>query len=345
MRDDDFHHWSPELRRAVMKVRPEYFTWARPERDRYSAAIPREDRNAVDAALLRSLFKRDFDSLESAKKAVDELPLECLNRWNETLLPLTGIGEDCFFLNEHFADGRSLLDFPTLRDYDADEHAFQEEHRLKHIPDYEPKPYRGDLHYNWARLFVDGAFTYGTLSMASRYINALASEAASNRLDALLPHEYVPGPEHQKQDERGYLRWDMRIQADGKEGVIDELRHRLWTYESERLDALREEWDCKGFRGVYLQEASEHGEHNLHFVFTDKEILSDIRFHSFLRDCLAAKRDSGELQRAVEIECATAIRFIDEQCAEVLRTYDPKVTPLRRRKTVMMAPGVLDALE
>jgi hypothetical protein len=47
----------------------------------------------------------------------------------------------------------------------------------------------------------------------------------------------------------------------------------------------------------------------------------------------------------VEIECATAIRFIDEQCAEVLRTYDPKVTPLRRRKTVMMAPGVLDALE
>lgn len=345
MQDDDFHHWSPELRRAVMKVRPEYFTWAKEERDRYGVAIPPEDRKAVDVALLRSLFERDFESLELAEEAVDELPLECRDRWNETILPLTGIGEDCFFLNEYFADGRSILDFQSLRDYDADDYAFQEEHRLKDIPAYEPKPYRGDLHYNWARLFVDGAFTYGTLSMASRYIQALASEAASDRLDALVPHEYVPGPEHRKQDEKGFIRWDMRMKAGGKEGVIDELQHRLWAYEAARLDVLREEWDRKGFRGVYLLDASENGERNLHFVFTDKEILSDIRFHSFLRDCRAAKRDSGELQRAVEIECATAIRFMDEQYAEVVRTYDPKVAPLRRRKDIMVAPGVLDRLD
>jgi hypothetical protein len=61
-----------------------------------------------------------------ATAAADELPQDEQNIWNETLLPLHGIGEDCFFLNESFADGTSILDFETLRDFDEADHHFQE---------------------------------------------------------------------------------------------------------------------------------------------------------------------------------------------------------------------------
>jgi hypothetical protein len=37
---------------------------------------------------------------------------------NATVLPLTGIGEDNFFLNELCAEGESVLSFGTVYDYD-----------------------------------------------------------------------------------------------------------------------------------------------------------------------------------------------------------------------------------
>jgi hypothetical protein len=67
------------------------------------------------------------------------LPLGRQNRVNELLLPLTGIGDDSFYLNEHLGERRSILDFPTLRAYDEDEHDFQEgarpRRRSTHVPD------------------------------------------------------------------------------------------------------------------------------------------------------------------------------------------------------------------
>ncbi|WP_457664999.1 hypothetical protein [Thiolapillus sp.] len=39
----------------------------------------------------------------------------------------TGIGEDYIDLNECMAEGKTLLDFPTLYDYDYVDYLFQEE--------------------------------------------------------------------------------------------------------------------------------------------------------------------------------------------------------------------------
>src|SRR5207244_12010063 len=85
--------------------------------------------------------------------------------YNSTLLPLMGVGDDHFFLNEGFAAHTSLLDFATLYDYDYADYQFQEQARQEDFPDYAGgKPYRGSLYYTWARLEIDGAYRYASLS-------------------------------------------------------------------------------------------------------------------------------------------------------------------------------------
>lgn len=55
---------------------------------------------------------------------------------NRALLPLQGIGEDNFFLNEILLTDVTLLDFNTAGDYARDDHQFQEQARKQEDPVY-----------------------------------------------------------------------------------------------------------------------------------------------------------------------------------------------------------------
>lgn len=107
----------------------------------------------------------------------------------------------------------------------------------------------------------------------------------------------------------------------------------------ERFDALLTEWDAACRSCIYLFDESEPPEANVHFVFADKGALEAVRFRSFVRDCRAIERPATELERAVSAEMALLERFIEEQHAEVIRSYDPKVTRFRERRMVMLVKG------
>lgn len=343
MTKEPLHDWKPELRRALMKVRPEYFSWPQEQQERYGVAIPVDDQKRLDVALMRELFGHKNLSAEQAERRADRLSSEELNLWNETVLPLTGIGEDHFFLNEHFREGDSILHYQTLREYDENEYRWQEDHRQKENADYIAKPYRGDLYLGWARLFVDGKFTYATLSMAAGYLDSVIGEHGIDLLGQRIPHQYLPGPHHGEQVGDN-TRWDMRISADGQEDVLEELLQRLWTYARARYEALLESWDTRGLNGVYILDESSDGERNLHLVFTDKGALSRVLFRSFLRDCRAIYRDASELHMAIDEEKAALANFIEARHAEVLRDHDLSVRRLRKRNKVMIAKGAFDGL-
>lgn len=290
---------------------------------------------------MQELFGNTNMPAAQTEKRSDRLSGEEQNLWNETVLPLTGIGEDHFFLNEHFREGDSILHYQTLREYDESEYRWQEEYRQKESADYIIKPYRGYLYLGWARLFVDGKFTYTTLSMAAGYLNSLIDGHGGDLLDQRIPHRYVPGPHHGERVGDN-TRWDMRVSADGREDVLEELRERLWIYVQARHEALSESWDARGLNGVYILDESCDGECNLHLVFTDKQALSRVRFRSFMRDCRAMRRSATELHRAIDEEKAALASFIEAQHAEVLHNHDPKVRRLRKRNKVMIAKGVFD---
>src|SRR5262249_40769365 len=148
---------------AVMRARPEFFSWSADRQERYRVAVPRRDRDRLDEALLAELFGRTYATRTEAVAAADCLTPDEQQLWNEAILPLRGIGDDCFFLNESFGRGKTILDFETLRDFDEDDYRFQEAARRREDAGYEGTPYHGCLYLSWARLLVEGRFTYATL--------------------------------------------------------------------------------------------------------------------------------------------------------------------------------------
>ena len=332
--------WSPELRRAVIVVRPEFFSWPAYHQAQYRVTLPESDRAAIVKLLLTDIADEKVAEL----MALDDdgrLPLDLQNRLNEQLLPLVGIGEDSFYLNEHLGEDVSILKFSTLRAYDEYDHEFQETARDAEIPAYERRPYLGSLYGCWARILVDKQLVYLTLSMAAGYLYDQISGAAADELQRVIPHRHVSGPDDGKM-ENGMTRWDMRIDAGGQEALFDELQGRIWDYERQRWTGLRAEYDALGQRQAYIIDTSAHGESNRHIIFSDKEALGATHFATFMSDCRKLAGDVEALHTAAAAEIKQVHEFIAKQHAELLCHFDPKITRLRKRKKILMHPRAFD---
>jgi hypothetical protein len=336
--------WSPALRRAVMRVRPEYFTWPLARRERYGVACPKKDEERLHQALCIALFGSKKKGRRGAATGAERLTLEEQHLFNQAILPLSGIGEDSFYLNEMLPKRKTLLSFQSLRDFDEQDYRFQEAARKEEDPNYLSKPYRGSLYLSWARLFVDEDFTYATLSMAAGYLYAHLNEITSDLIAAQIPHRHVPGNNHGKRERDGW-QWDMKVDAGGKEALLAELQQQTYAYQNARHEELLNAWHEKDLAGVYLVDTSVPNERNLHIVFSNLRALEAVRFRSFLRDCRALERPANELAQAEQEETHTLARFIEDKHQELLRSFDPKVVPLRKRRRIIMHKNAFDDLE
>jgi hypothetical protein len=327
--------WSPTLRRAIMRVQPEFFSRSPEERERYGVRIPKPDGLRLDTILLKELFGIVVTTDDEARAAHDDLTGTQNDLLNATVLPLTGIGEDNFFLNEFFAEGESVLSFGTVYDYDRAEHEIQESARAEEVAPYVKRPYHGVLYFAWARLFMEEVFTCGHLSMVAGHIHARADEHVSEIVDALVPHEYVRGDNHGKRSERGF-EWDMRLQASGKEGLLDELRFCQNAYFDKRYDALAKMWDRRAARAVYISEPDVPGGMDREFLFSDTAALKAVRFRSFLRDCRAIERPAAELTPHIDSEIEAADIFMHAQHERLVRDFDPVVAHTRKKRKIVV---------
>jgi hypothetical protein len=270
--------------------------------------LPDDDSDRLDQALLQELFGQTYASAAEASAAAADLPRDRLDRWNETIQPLRGIGEDAFFLNDHIPDGKTLLDFPTMRDLDEATYAAQERFRREDDAAYTGKPYRGGLYLGWARLYLDGRFTYATLSMAAGYIYAELDSAAADAVEDCIPYTFVPGPDHGKAGTKS-RQWDMRRDAGGLEAMLDELDRRSMQHVSELFDSLLDRWHGLKRCGVYIFDNPDETapqDHNVHIVFTDIEALAAVRPDFFVRDCRLIERPVSELNEAIATAKADA---------------------------------------
>jgi hypothetical protein len=82
--------------------------------------------------------------------------------------------------------------------------------------------------------------------MAAGYVLSHLEEAETAFIETLIPHRYVPGKNHGKA--RGDIfQWDMGLSAAGQEGLLEELKHRVYEYTGARYEALLTEWDRGSF--------------------------------------------------------------------------------------------------
>ncbi len=336
---------TPELKRAIIKVAPAYFAWDEKRQEQYRVNTPEEDDFRIKQYLLKSLFDISVSNDDEMKEAWGEMNEAQYLKINSALLPINGTGEDSFYLNESFSDEKSLLTFETLYDYDLDDHTFQEEAREKDVENYERKQYKGTLYFTWARLMIDGAFSYATLCMLAGCIYSELDEYGGDYIDKLIPHEYKHGKNHGKTEGPGYL-LDLKIDAKGLESHLEVLQHRYWEHMRVLHDRLADEFDQNSIQRVFILDQSKADDPNQLFLFSDKEILKRIHFKTFMRDCRAVEQtDHSSISRKLEEEKPLLTKFLDAQYNDIMENLDPKIIKFRKkRKVVIHKDSGLDEL-
>jgi hypothetical protein len=123
--------WNAALRQAVIRVKPDYFALSETERENYRLHMNTEDDFRIRQTILKDLCGIAAKTTEELDAILDMFDDSQYLLLNSTLLPLQGIGEDNFFLNEFLPTDVTLLDFDTLGDYARDDHRFQEQARKR----------------------------------------------------------------------------------------------------------------------------------------------------------------------------------------------------------------------
>ena len=305
----------PILRRALMRVKPDYFSWSVEAQERYRVTMPENDTFHIQQVVLQDLFGMTLDTETQLEAALEQFTDAQYLRYNSTMLPIQGIGEDYFFLNESFGD-KTILNFPTLYDYDYDDYCFQERVRTEEDAQHTTKPYRGNLVGRWARLSIDGVFYYATLSSAAGYIFDEIDDAGGDVIQELIPQEYVKG-KYDSQEESGSIRWDMRVNAGGLESQLDELQSRYWKFLAKRHDALLDDFDVAAQERVYFLDKSQGGDPQIDIVFTDKTALQAIRLRHFLRDCRKIGSNSQYLEARIKQERHECQGFLEKTYQDI----------------------------
>lgn len=307
----------PILRRALMRLKPDYFSCTAEAQEHYRVTMPENDTFHIQRVVLQGLFGMTLDTEAQLEAALAQFIDAQYLRYNATMLPIQGIGEDYFFLNESFGD-KTMLDFPTLYDYDYDDHCFQEQALQEEDASHTAKPYRGNLSGRWARLSVDGVFFYATLSSAAGYIFDEIHDAGGDIIQELIPHEYVKGKYH-GQEESGGIRWDMRADAGGLETQLDELRRGYWKFLAKRQDALLDDFDVAAQERVYFLDKSQGSEPQIDIVFTDKTALQAIRLRHFLQDCRKMGGNSQYLEARIKQERHECRGFLEKAYQDIVK--------------------------
>jgi hypothetical protein len=328
------------LRRAIISVKPDYYAWPPETQERYRVNMPKEDSFRIRQAVLKGLFRIRVDTQEQLNAVLESFNDAQYLLLNSALLPIMGVGDDCFFLNEHLGNNVTLLDFDTLYDYDYDDHSFQEQARKEVEPDYTVKPYRGCLYYSWARLHIGGVFYYAHLSMAANYLCGIIDELGFDKIQELIPYDYVDGKDHGKKDGEGII-YDKRIAAGGREAELEELQQRYYSYMQERQEALLTDFDTQARQRVYLIDNSQENDPCMHFVFSDKTALQAVRFRHFMKDCYNIVSDNQELEVLIEQERQLALNYLEWAYQDILDNFDSTVVKFRKKRKIILADSAL----
>ncbi len=334
--------------RLLMRLNSAYFNLSPQEQESFRLQLSDALQIKMAIFLLDALFNIKTETEQQSDAAWEQLDNEQKNLYNAYTTLLRGIGENAFCLNEFFAEGRSLQDFNTLYDYDLDDFNFQQQARKEEADKegsapYQIKPYRLYLVHRWARFIDDGCFYYATISSLSFYLHSEVEEFINEQVDSLIPHTYKEGPHHGESDEGG-VRWDMRVDANGLEDPLDELRKRCYRYEAALIEKMDEQCHKQTSTGVYLLPKSVYGDPNLDLVVQNAEAAKGIHFQTFLRDCRALQRSNEELERLVAKAKQEADHFLREQYQDVMANFDPKIKKFQKRRKLIVAPGAQDEL-
>ncbi len=329
-------------RKALMTADSRYYSWPLEEQEKFRIGMDDKARLKVERVLLSDLLGIKC-KLEEVDEVWSDQPLKNLNVLNWGHLLTKGIGEDFISLSEFLAEGKTLMSFETLYDYDYADYLFQEEARKEESKDYEGADYYAFRWPPWTRLLIDDNFWYSSCTSVATHLNDGIDEAGNDYINELIPYEFVEGKEHGKETEAG-ISWDMKADANGLEGQLDELKHRWHPYLQARWLAVSQR-NAKLEPAIYSKDENWDNDPHRSFIFNNEATLKKVRWRYFLSDSEPLLADYSILDKELEKEVEKAKSFIDEQYQDIMDNFDPNVIPLRKKMKIVMTPEVLEDLD
>jgi len=178
-------------------------------------------------------------------------------------------------------------------------------------------------------------------SLATYALDEIES-ACDEIIGQLIPHEYVEGKNHGKQEKGGFL-WDVKIDAAGQEAQLDELRSRWYGYQRERWLALSES-NAQRLPAVYVHDKDWDDDPHRIFVFTNERTLRQIRWRNFLSDCNSLVAEYAEVEKFLAEENDRANVCLVENHQDIQENFDPAVVKLKKKNKIIMTESALDDL-
>ena len=158
----------------------------------------------------------------------------------------------------------------------------------------------------------------------------------------------VARPEYFAWSAEAQLRYRVKLPDGDREAIVAALLRA----HGERQPAALAKLESHGrvplgacFLDDHQREHLDPKERNLLIVFSGPDALAAVRVTSFLRDCRRIERPLAEL-RALEVREAKRMRdFVAAQHEDLVKNFDPKVVPLRKKLGVMLHPEALRDME
>lgn len=326
-------------RKALMTADADYFSWSNEQQERFRATMNENSRKKVHRVLLDCLLDIQCSN-EDVDRIWNDIPLPKLNVLNWASLLTSGIGEDYIYLNESMADDKSLLDFTTLYDYNYDDYLFQEQANRQEFKNYKETDYYAYKHSSWVRLLIDGEFYYSTFLSLATYLTDEIDTVGNDVIDQLIPHSYVAGKSNGKSEKEGFL-WDMKLDANGQEGQLNELRSCWYSYLQERwLTLSKIYFDLPP--AVYIQNKDWDNDPHRFFIFNNETTLKNIRWRYFLSDSKPLMENILLVTEKLDIEIKYANDFLTEKHHDIMNNFDPNVIKFNKKRKIIMTSEALD---
>lgn len=327
--------------KALIAANSDYHAWSSAQQERFRASMDDAAQHRVEAVILNSLLGIQCTA-ENARELWRDVALSKLTHLNWAKLLTTGIGDDMIMLNESMAENTSLLDFETLYDYDYDDYLFQEQANKEQFKNYQERDYYALRFSRWARLIINDQFHYATLYSLAGYLTDKLEDQGGDLIQQLIPHQYIESKDHGKAEKGGFL-WDYKIDANGQEQQLDELKTRWYDYSQQRWLAL-----SKGFissaAAVYPEDKHEGKELHRNFIFNNENALKQIRWRHFLADCEVIQADYADVAQMEKQELAQAEIWLQATHHDIMQNFDPKVVKFKKKRKIVIAPGAFDGL-
>ncbi len=191
-------------------------------------------------------------------------------------------------------------------------------------------------------MLINDNFWYASFTSVATHLGDDSEEAGNNYIEQLIPHEYVEGKNHGKKTEGGFS-WDMKKNAHGLEGQLDELQYRWTAYMQESwLVTSQSNANCEP--AIYVKDNHWDNDPHRSFIFSNEASLKKVRWRHFLSDIKPLLADSSILDKEMEQEVEKSKGFLDEQYRDIMDNFNPKVIKLRKKMKIVMPPDVLDDL-